>query len=151
MARSSAKTVAAYLKELPAERRAVIAGMLKLLRRHVPKGYREALTWGSICYEIPLERFPNTYNGQPLMYLALAAQKNYCVLHLMCVYMNPVKQKFLRDAFKKAGKKLDMGKACIRFKSLDDLPLKAIAKVIASVKPEGYMAYYEKSRMARQK
>lgn len=151
MAKSKARTVAAYLKELPADRRAVISGLLKVVRKHVPKGYRETMNWGHICYEIPLERFPSTYNGQPLMYLALGSQKNYCALHLMCAYMNPVKRKFLADAFKKAGKKLDMGKACIRFKSLDDLPLKAIAQVIASVKPEAYMAVYEKSRTSRKK
>jgi hypothetical protein len=97
-------------------------------------------------YGIPLSRFPNTYNGQPLCYAALAAQKNYCSLYLMSVYGDKKHEAKLRDGFKAAGKKLDMGKSCVRFKSSDDLPLDVVGDLIASVPVEKWIAIYEASR-----
>lgn len=146
MVKSKATTVPEYLKSLPEERRAVISTMRGLIRKHLPKGYRETINWGVICYDIPLERYPDTYNKQPLCYLALAAQKNYYVLHAMCVYGNIKRETWLKSEFKKAGKKLDMGKACIRFKKLEDLPLDAIAQMVAAVPPKQYIAAYEALR-----
>jgi hypothetical protein len=146
MARSRATTVEAYLDEQPEERRAVLAAVRKVIKRNLPKGYREVMNWGMISYEVPLERFPNTYNGQPLSYAGLAAQKNYFVLHLMPVYMNDELLGWLCEEFRKAGKKLDMGKACIRFRQLDDLPLDAIGQVVALFPPEKWIALYEASR-----
>lgn len=146
MVQSKAGTVAEYLKELPAERRAVIAVVRKAIRASLPKGYQETMRFGAISYEIPLKRFPDTYNGQPLCYAGLAAQKHHFAVYLMCVYMNAERTKWLRDEFQKAGKKLDMGKSCIRFKKLEDLPLAVIGQAIASVPPERYIAVYEASR-----
>ena len=143
MPRSRAGTVAEYLKELPEDRRKVVAALRKLILKNLPKGYEESVNWGMISYEVPLSRFPDTYNGQPLSYAALAAQKNYFALYLMNAYWQG---DFLRSEFKKAGKKLDMGKSCIRFRSLDDLPLPAIGKVIASTPVDQYVALFEKSR-----
>src|SRR6185369_13191065 len=97
------------------DRRAVVAAVRKIILKNLPKGFQETINWGMISYEVPLERCPETYNGQPLSYAALAAQKNYYGLYLMPVYGNKKLETFLRDAFKKAGKKLDMGKACVRF------------------------------------
>jgi hypothetical protein len=139
-------SVEAYLAALPDDRRAVISAMRDLIQRHLPEGYQEGLHWGIIGYVIPLERYPDTYNGQPLAYLALAAQKNYYSLHLMAVYQNPERESWLKDEFRKAGKKLDMGKACLRFRSLDDLPLEVIGQLIASIPPERYIAAYEAAR-----
>jgi hypothetical protein len=146
MARSKAATVQAYLDELPADRRAAVAAVREVILRHLPKGYREAMNWGMINYEVPLERFPNTYNGQPLCYAGLAAQKNHFALYLMCVYGNAKQEAWLRKEFEKAGKKLDIGKSCVRFRKLEDLPLDAIGKLIASTTPEQYIACYEASR-----
>ena len=146
MVQSAAATVAAYLDALPPERRAVIAEVRKVIRRNLPKGYQEVMNWGAITYELPLERYPNTYNGQPLCYAALAAQKNHFALYLMSVYGDKKLEQELRDAFRKAGKKLDMGKSCVRFKSVDQLPLDAIGRIIAAVPPEKYIAIYAKSR-----
>jgi uncharacterized protein DUF1801 len=146
MVQSAARTVAGYLAELPAERRAVIAAVRKVIRRNLPKGYREVMNWGGIAYELPLKRYPNTYNGQPLCYAGLAAQKNYYALYLMGCYGDKRLAQELRDAFRQAGKKLDMGKACVRFKSVDRLPLDAIGRIIAAVPPDKYIAAYEKSR-----
>jgi uncharacterized protein YdhG (YjbR/CyaY superfamily) len=133
MAASKATTVDEYLQELPEERRAVVAAVRKVILKHLPKGYQEAMTYGMPTYEVPLADLPTTYNSQPLCYVSLAAQKNYYAIYLMCAYMNAKGQKMLEDGFKKAGKKLDMGKSCIRFKKLDDVPWDVIGKIIASV------------------
>lgn len=143
---SKASTVERYLDELPPERRAVVSKVRDLVRRNLPKGYAEMMTFGMIGYGIPLSRYPNTYNGQPLGYIALAAQKHYYALYLMPPYMNGEQGKELAEAFKRAGKKMDMGKSCLRFKSLDDLPLDAIERVVASTPPEDLIAHYEAVR-----
>ena len=144
--RSEAKTVAKYLDELPADRRAVVTAMRKLVLENLPKGYVEAMSWGMISYEIPLERYPETYNGRPLGYVAIAAQKNHYAFYLMSVYADSKEEKALRAAFAKAGKKLDIGKCCLRFRQLENVELTAIGRVIAAKTPEQYIAYYEKSR-----
>ena len=145
MAKSVATTVEEYLGELPDERRAVVAAVRDVVRRHLPEGYHETMNWGMISYEIPLARYPVTYNKQPLSYAALAAQKNHYAVYLMPAG-DPGQAARLRDAFAKAGKKLDVGKACIRFKSLDDIPLDAIGDVVAAFPPEKWIEIYEASR-----
>jgi hypothetical protein len=92
---------------------------------------------------------PDTYNGEPLCYAALAAQKHFYTLYLMGVYGNPAQKKWLADEFKKRGKTFDMGKSCLHFKSLDDLPLDAVGEVIASMPLDQYVAQYRKVRPAR--
>jgi len=139
-------TVAAYLASLTPEKRTVIEEARAFVHKHIPKGYAEFMNWGVINWGIPLEEFSNTYNGQPLCYVALGAQKNYNSLYLMGAYdgsngkyTTPFPQKLLVDAFKKAGKRLDMGKCCLHFKSLDDLELTAVANVIAMSTPTEYL------------
>jgi hypothetical protein len=146
MPASKATTVQEYLEALPAGRRAVVAAVRKVLRQHMPRGFQEALNWGAITYEVPLKRYPNTYNGQPLCYVALAAKKNYYSLYLMSAYGTSKDAAWLKEQFQKAGKKLDMGKACVRFKQLDDLPLDAVGQLVAAMSPEEWIARYEASR-----
>ncbi|HKI37172.1 MAG TPA: DUF1801 domain-containing protein [Gemmataceae bacterium] len=146
MARSNAATVEEYLESLPEERRAVVAAVREVVLRNLPDGYQETMNWGMISYEVPLEQYPNTYNGQPLSYAALAAQKNYYALYLMCVCGDTKSGERLREEFRKAGKKLDMGKSCVRFRKLEHLPLDVIGRVVASMTPEAWIAYYEASR-----
>lgn len=146
LAASKAATVAEYLKSLPTERRRVVSAVRSVVRKNLPKGYREAMGFGMITYGIPLKSYPHTYNGQPLCYAALAAQKNYYALYLMGAYADPSSGRKLAAGFRQRGKKLDMGKSCLRFKSLDDLPLDVIADTIASTPPEKMIAYVEKSR-----
>lgn len=151
MVQSKAATVDEYLAELPEERRAVVTRMRDLIRKNLPKGYQEEVGYGVICYGVPLSRYPDTYNKQPLSYIALAAQKSHYSLYLMGAYMDPQQMAALEEAFEDAGKKLDMGKSCLRFKKLDDLPLAALAKVIAGMKPEELIRHYEASRPAKKK
>ena len=143
---SKAATVAGYLAEQEPERRAELEKVLRVLRKHMPKGYREGIAWGMIGWEVPPDRYPATYNGQPLCYAGLASQKNNISLHLMAAYMDPEQTRRLKDAFKSAGLKLDMGKSCIRFKRAEDLPLDAIGSLVAHWPLERYIQAYEAIR-----
>ena len=149
MVSSRAVTVEQYLAELPPGRREVIATLRELVNHHLPEGYVECMAYGMIGWSIPLSRYPDTYNGQPLGYLALAAQKGNYALYSMAAYMDPDIDRALRAAFARAGLKLDMGKSCIRFRSLDALPLDAIARLVESMSVDEYIAHYEVSRHGR--
>ena len=146
MASSKAKTVEEYLAELPEDRRTVIASVRALVNRHIPDGYVEAMSWGMIAWEVPLSRYPTTYNKQPLPYVALAAQKQYYALYLTVCYANSAQDVVLRNAYADAGMKLDMGKSCLRFKKPDDLLPEVIGRVIASTPVDTLIAQYEASR-----
>jgi uncharacterized protein YdhG (YjbR/CyaY superfamily) len=146
MAKAKTTTVDEYLASLPEDRRAVIEAVHGVIRKRVPEGYRESVNWGMIAYEIPLERYPETYNGQPLLYAALAAQKNHYAVYLNGTAMSADRQARFRMAYLKTGKRLDMGKSCVRFKKLDDLPLGVIGDEVASTTPEALIAQYERSR-----
>jgi hypothetical protein len=146
MASSKAKTVEEYLAELPEDRRTVIASVRDLVNRNIPDGYVEAMSWGMIAWEVPLSRYPTTYNKQPLPYVALAAQKQYYALYLTVCYANSAQDVVLRNAYADAGLKLDMGKSCLRFKKPDDLLPEVIGRVIASTPVDTLIAQYEASR-----
>jgi uncharacterized protein YdhG (YjbR/CyaY superfamily) len=144
MVSSSAKTVQEYLDELPEAQRAVVSRVRQLVLENLPAGYEESMSWGMIAYGIPLERYPNTYNKQPLAYIGLAAQKNHYALYLMGCYADSEHDQKLRAGFEQAGKKLDMGKSCLRFKRLDDLPFDVLAETIASLTPDEFIQLYER-------
>ena len=139
--RSAATTVQGYLKGLPAERRAAVQAVRTAILKNLPKGYEEVSNWGMITYQVPLAVYPDTYNKQPLMYAALASQKNYMAVYLCNVYGIPALRKQVEAGFKAAGKKLDMGKSCIRFEALDDLPLDVIARAIAATPMDAFVAF----------
>ena len=147
MVSSRARTVEAYLKELPDDRRSVVSKLRNVIRRRLPSGYQEAMNWGMIAYQVPLERYPETYNGEPLLYAAIAAQKRHYSLYLTTVYQQNALESRLRAAFDRAGKKLDMGKSCIRFTTLEDLPLEAIGEIVGSVSVDQFLKNYEKARV----
>jgi hypothetical protein len=149
MATSKAQSVTAHLASLPPDRRKIVGAVRKLIKANLPAGYKESVARGVLCYSVPLTVLPDTYNGHPLWYIALAAQKNYCSLHLMALYGDPSRAKAFGAAFAKAGKKLDMGKACVRFKTLDDLPLDVIAETIAATPMAKYVAMYKASMRRR--
>jgi hypothetical protein len=146
MVQSVAKTVLEYLNELPPERSAVMRKVRALVRQHLPKGYAETVDLGMITWGVPLAQYPTTYNGQPLCYVALAAQKNHYALYLMGCYMDPAATARLAAAYKAAGKKLDMGKSCVRFKSFADLVPDAIAQAVRLATPAQLIARHEAIR-----
>ena len=143
---SNAKTVEDYIKTLPTDRAEIVARLRELILKNIPEGYHETMNWGMISYEIPLERYPNTYNGQPLSYVALASQKNYLSLYLLNIYGNKRTEEWFRTEYIKSGKKLNVGKSCLRFKNLDDLPLDLIEKTIAMTSVDEYIKQYELNR-----
>ncbi len=146
MVSSKANTVDEYIAELPPERRGVIAELRTFILNHLPAGYQEVMNWGMISYEVPLDVFPDTYNKQPLSFVALAAQKHYNSLYLNSVYASPVELDTLLKAFADADLKPNMGKSCIRFKQVSDLPLDAIGELIAASPVETFIASYLAAR-----
>ncbi len=148
MVSSKETTPAAYLASLPPERRKVIAAVRAVVKKRLPTGYVETMTWGMLSYEIPLSRYPGTYNKQPLMYLALAAQKNNYALYMTGVSGDKALMDKLAATYKAAGRKFDMGKSCLRFESLEDLPLDVIGDIVASTPVERRI---EAAEAARQK
>lgn len=139
-------TVGELLDGLTPERRVTMDRLRKLIRKALPKGYQEAVSKGMLVYQVPLEAYPETYNGQPLWYVAVASLKSYLSLYLMPAYGDPALAKLLADGFKKAGKKLDMGKSCIHFRSADDLALDVIAEIISRVPMQRWIAIAEAAR-----
>ena len=146
---SGARTVDEYLTQLPPERREVVSAVRDMVRRHLPKGYEEAMAFGMIGYGVPLSRYPVTYNRQPLAYVAIAAQKNYYSLYLMSAYADSADERAVREAFQRAGRKLDMGKSCIRFKRVEDIPLDDLGPIIARNSVDDWIATYERARGGR--
>ena len=144
---ANVKTPAQYVASLPADRAKTIATVRALVDKHIPRGYDECLVWGTIGWTIPLSRYPDTYNKQPICYVALSSQKNYCVLYLFGPFRSASQLEQLKAAFQAAGKKLDMGKCCVNFQSPDDLPLEAIGKLIAAISSEQWIEIYEQSRL----
>jgi hypothetical protein len=153
MASSSATTVSQYLAELPEDRRKVISKVRRVIKKHLPRGYKEGMQFGMITYYVPLDVFPDTYNKQPLLYAGLAAQKNNYAVYLQAVYGDPAIEAWWRQAFAASGKRLDMGKSCVRFRSLEALPLDVLGACIAKVSLDQYLARYEavkgSARLAR--
>ena len=112
---------------------------------NLPPGYEEHVT-GILTYVVPFSRLADTCNGHPLWYVALASQKNYMALHLMALYGHAPTERWFRVAYKASGKKLDMGKACVWFKALDELPLDVIGEAVAKVPLDAYVNAYLQSR-----
>ena len=146
MVSSSAATVADYLAELDPERRTQIETVRKVVNAALPAGYVEVMSYGMIGWVIPLADYPDTYNKQPLGYAGLAAQKNSNSLYLNCVYASIERTERLKVKWKLSGKKLDMGKSCIRFKRADDLALDLIRDEIAATTPAEFITVYEATR-----
>jgi Domain of unknown function (DU1801) len=145
---SKAKTVAEYLAELPDDRRKSIEAVRSVILENLDRDFEEGIQYGMIGYYVPHRLYPAGYHcdpRQPLPFAALGSQKNYMSLYLMCIYGDPNELKWFQQTWKSAGKKLDMGKACVRFKSLDDVPLDVVAEVIRRVRAANYIEQCERA------
>ena len=131
----TAETVEDYLSGLPDDRRVAIAEVRDTIVANLPDGIVETMAWGMVAYQVPLEVFPDTYNKKPLLYAALASQKNYMAVYLHSIYMNEGQAEWFKDAYIETGKRLDMGKSCVRFKTIDQLPVDLIGQAIARGHP----------------
>ncbi len=150
---TKAATVDAYLSQLPPDRRAALETVRRVIRAHLDPDYEEGIQYGVIGYYVPHRVFPAGYHcdpKQPLPFAALASQKNYMSLHLMCLYGHAPAAEWFRRAWARTGKKLDMGKACIRFKKVEDLALDVIGEAIRRVPVRKYLQHYEATMRARQ-
>lgn len=142
-------TVDDYIDSLPEDRRIAIRAVREAINAKLPAGFEEGIVYNMISWFVPFTRLAETYNGQPLCVASLGSQKGYMVLHLMSVYGDPKLRTWFEKAYKASGKKLDMGKGCLRFKTLDHLPLGVIGETIGKVSVDSYVAAYEKARAGR--
>jgi len=144
--RSEATSVDQYLAEMPSDCRDAIATVRDAIVHNLAPGFEEVMNWGMITYQVPLGRYPDTYNGEPLMYAALASQKNYMSVYLTAVYTAQDTRDAFLSRYRDTGKRLDMGKSCVRFRRLDDLPVDLIGETIGSLDVEMFIDVYEKAR-----
>ncbi len=143
---SKAKTVNQYLAELPADRREVMKAVRAVVLKNLPKGYVESMQYGAIGYFVPHSIYPPGYHcdpTQPLPFAGLASQKNHMAIYLMCIYNDAGHDTWFREAWAKTGKKLNMGKSCVRFKKLDDVALNVIGQAIRRVPVKKFIEFYE--------
>jgi hypothetical protein len=143
---SKAATVAEYLKSLPEDRRAAIEAMRNAVRQHLDEDIEEGMNYGMIGWFVPHRVFPQGYHcnpKQPLPFAGLASQKNHMSLYLMWTYEDTEEETWLRGAWTKDGRKLDMGKCCIRFKKIEDVPLEVVAEAVRRMPAKKYIAWYE--------
>jgi uncharacterized protein YdhG (YjbR/CyaY superfamily) len=148
---STAKTVADYIAELPEDRHEAISQLREVILERLPDGYEEAMNWGMITYQVPLETYPDTYNGKPLMYAALASQKNHFAVYLSGIYQDDGRRDAFMEAYRETGKRLDVGQSCVRFRKLDDVPFDVIGDAIAAIPVEEFVAVAEAARSKRKK
>ena len=146
---SDAKTVGEYLAELDDGRREAIAAVRSVILDNLPDGYEEMMLFGMITYAVPLSVLADTYNGQPLMYAALASQKRHMAVYLTNVYADGSTEAWFRERYLATGKRLDMGKSCVRFRKLDDLPLELVGEAIARTPIADFVELYRASRSGR--
>jgi len=139
-------TVDEYLAALPDDRREALSAVRDVIRENLPLGYEEMMQYGMIGYVVPFSVLPDTYNKQPLSYAGLASHKAYMSLYLNNVYADPETEHWFKAAYAAAGKTLHMGKSCVNFKRLSDLPLDVIGQAIARTAIDKYVAKYQEAR-----
>jgi len=148
---SKAATVAAYLASLPDDRRRAIAAVRDVILANLDKDYEEGMTYGMIGYYVPHRVYPAGYHcdpSQPLPFAGLASQKGHMSLYLMGLYAPSAdRERFIAD-WTKTGRKLDMGKACIRFKKIEEVALDVLGATIKRIPAKTYIARCEAAMVA---
>ena len=146
---SKAATIEEYLQSLPDERQKAIQAVRQVILANLPTGYEETMNWGMITYQVPLDVYPDTYNRKPLMYAALASQKNHMSVYLTGIYMDDESRSEFESAYRLTGKRYDVGKSCVRFRKLDDLPLELVGESIARYPMQEYIKQVKLARSIR--
>jgi hypothetical protein len=147
--KSSAERAEQYLDELPADRRTALSAVRDVINEHLPEGYVETMDWGVIAWNVPLEIEPDTYNGKPLCYAAVASQKHYMSIYLMGLYSDGPELAWFRQQYADRGLKLDMGKSCVRFRRLDDVPLDILGEAIGKIPVDEFVARHTAAQGSR--
>ena len=135
-----------YLDRLPEDRRKALQKVRAAVNRGLPKGYQEGIQYGMIGWFVPHRVYPAGYHcdpKQPVPFVGLASQKNHMSLYLMCIYGDEAQRKWFEKAWAATGKKLDMGKSCVRFKKIEDLPLELLTEAVARCPVDAFLARYE--------
>jgi uncharacterized protein YdhG (YjbR/CyaY superfamily) len=143
---SSATSVAEYLAGLPEDRREAISAVRQAILDHLPEGYEEGMQYGMIGYYVPHSIYPAGYHcdkKQPLPFIGLGSQKNFMAVYAFCIYIDQPVYDWFTDEYKKSGKRMDMGKSCVRFRKLDDLPVDLIGQVVKKFPVDKFVAAYE--------
>lgn len=143
---SNAKTVDEYLTSLPDDRREALIAVRKTILKNLQKGFEEGMQYGCVGYYVPHSIFPDGYHcdpKQPLPFAGFASQKNHMAIYLFCIYADPKTEKKFREEYAATGKRMDIGKSCIRFRKLEDLPLDLIGKTIKSISVEKFVDKYQ--------
>jgi len=139
-------TAKEYLDSLPEDRRAAIRQVRAAVNQGLPKGYREGIQYGMIGWFVPHSLYPDGYHCDPkqgVPFAALASQKNYMSLYLMCIYGDEKHRAWFEKEWAKSGKKLNMGKSCVRFKRVEELPLELITEAVRRVPVDAFLSHYE--------
>ena len=134
------------MRALPEHRREMIRALRRVILGNLPSGYVERFAQGRFIYEIPLKTYPQTYNGRPLCLAMLAVQRDFVSLYLMAVYGNQALARRFREAYERSGKTLRMGKSCVRFRNLDDIPFDVVGAAIGAVPVARFIQIYEGAR-----
>ena len=146
---SKATTVEAYLAELPQERKMAFSELHRVIKKNLPKGFKEVMSYGMIGYCVPHTIYPAGYRcapKQPLPFMGIASQKHFIAVYSMAVYADPKLFKWFTEAYAKSGAgKLDMGKSCIRFKKFEKIPFKLMGELASKVSVAEWIALYENS------
>lgn len=145
---SKAQSVDEYIRELPADRAHAITAIRNVIKKHMDAGFCEGMQYGMIGYYVPHSNYANGYHcdpKQPLPFAGLASQKGNISLYFMHLYADPKELKWFQGEYAKTGKKLNMGKSCIRFRGLEDVPLELIGKVLSRITAKKYVELYEKA------
>ena len=148
------KNAAEYLAGLDADRRKALTAVRRVINQNLPKGYKEGVQYGMIGWSVPHSVYPAGYHcdpRQPLPFLSIASQKNHMAIYLFCVYTDPGLLEWFTASWKKTGRKLDMGKSCLRFKKLEDLDLNLLGELVSRVPVDAFIAAYESAFVKRGK
>lgn len=145
---STAKSPKEYIESLPDDRKAVIQKLSETIRKNLPKGFDEQMGYGMLCYVVPFSAYPSGYHCDPklpLGFISIASQKNFVALYHMGIYADPnLLDWFVSEYPKHSKQKLDMGKSCIRFKKMDQIPYELIGELASKMSPQDWIGLYEK-------
>ena len=150
MVSSAAATIEQYLADLEEPRRGEITELLGLIRQSLPKGFDETMAWGMVVFQVPMAVSGPTYNDQPLAAVALASQKNYISFYLSSIYASKELTAEFHERWERSGKKLDMGKSCVRFKSLDKADLETLGWAVSLLDPVQFTQMYLEARASKE-
>lgn len=146
---SKAITVDQYVAELPADRQKAMTELRKVIKKNLPKGFKECMGYGMMGYSVPHSLYPAGYHcdpKQPLPFMGMASQKNFIAVYHMGIYADPTLLKWFTDEYKRrVPGRLNMGKSCIRFTKPGNIPFELIGELAGKMTPEKWIAMYEKN------